>query len=285
MLVMCINRKSNNKLLVKWLARIFIFGAMTVSTKLTMAGSAPRTGVIGSFHDIAYMGRASGKYAQDDFQRTCIFCHTPHNAQPAGTLTPPLWNRVDTSNVNLVPYSWSAPANLAIGFNADDSLIGPSRLCMSCHDGVTAVDSHGPNSGVGTAQGNNNGNNRILAPGRYIDNLNNTHPIGFLYQDAYNDRGANELVDITTGAKFIDNVPDGAVGAGPDTRNRGSWTYTTNSISETLYSGYMTCASCHDPHNTNNAINDAPVSGGFAPNYFVWAKEKNSALCLSCHMK
>ncbi|WP_408967406.1 cytochrome c3 family protein [Oryzomonas sp.] len=48
----------------------------------------------------------------------------------------------------------------------------------------------------------------------------------------------------------------------------------------------MTCASCHDVHNTNNAKNDPSISNpNFTPNYFVWAKETNSALCLSCHVK
>ena len=57
-------------------------------------------------------------------------------------------------------------------------------------------------------------------------------------------------------------------------------------ISDTLYGGYVTCASCHEVHNTRNAVNAASIySPTFTPNYFVWAPEEGSALCLSCHVK
>jgi hypothetical protein len=157
---------------------------------------------------------------------------------------------------------------------------------MSCHDGVTAVDSHGPTSGVGTAQGNNNGTTPLTSPGRYIDNLSVTHPVGFLYQDALNTR-SGEIVDPSSNF-FIKSVPSAAAAASVNTHDRAASgiTYSTKKISDTLYGGYLTCASCHDVHNTNNAINAASLSNpSFVPNYFVWAPEQNSALCLSCHVK
>ena len=60
----------------------------------------------------------------------------------------------------------------------------------------------------------------------------------------------------------------------------------TKKISDVMHAGYMTCASCHEVHNTKNSENDPSVNTpGFTPNYFVYAREQNSALCLSCHVK
>jgi cytochrome c553 len=271
--------------MVKKLISILVVGALASFASIAMAGTSPQTGVNGSFHDITYLGATIGSYNQDDYQRVCIFCHTPHNAQSNnGGVPAPLWNH-SISTVNLTPYTWAAPANLPISFNADP-LVGPSRLCMSCHDGVTAVDSHGPDAGVGTAQGNNNGTTPLTSPGRYIDNLSVTHPVGFLYQDALNTR-SGEIVDPSSNF-FIKSVPSAAAAASVNTHDRAASgiTYSTKKISDTLYGGYLTCASCHDVHNTNNAINAASLSNpSFVPNYFVWAPEQNSALCLSCHVK
>ena len=42
----------------------------------------------------------------------------------------------------------------------------------------------------------------------------------------------------------------------------------------------MTCATCHDVHNKDNAVN---TLGGF--NYFVYSNQAGSSLCLTCHAK
>src|SRR6185369_12806290 len=122
------------------------------------------------------------------------------------------------SNVQLSPYAWAAPANLAIGFDADP-LVGPSRLCMACHDGVTAVDSHG------SAGSGNNGNHLMTSSytdglgntaKRYIDDLGVTHPIGFQYQEAVNARNTGTLTELVTADQgFLTSVP-----ANPNTHDR-----------------------------------------------------------------
>ncbi len=152
---------------------------------------------------------------------------------------------------------------------------------MACHDGVTAVDSHGS---AGSA---NNGNNPMTASyidglgntaKRYIEDLSVTHPIGFKYNDAVTTRNTGGLTEIVTpDQKFLASVP-----ANPDTHNRGSWPVGNKTIGDTLYGGYFTCASCHEVHNTNNA---KPLTAGINYNYFLWAPEENSAICLSCHVK
>lgn len=274
--------------MMKKLAVIMAVAAFVAGTAaVSFAGSAPGTGVSGSFHDITYLGSTGGVYNQDDFQRVCIFCHTPHNALPNGSVPAPLWNHAP-SNVNLAPYTWAAPANLPIAFNADP-LIGPSRLCMACHDGVTAVDSHG------AAGSTNNGNHVMTASytdglgntaKRYITDLGVTHPIGFQYADAVNARnvtGDTEL--ITPDQHFLSSVPTGAAASTSNTKTRAGFTQGSKAINDTLYSGFMTCATCHEVHNTNNVASTAGIHSGIVPNYFLWSPEQGSAICLSCHIK
>jgi hypothetical protein len=50
-----------------------------------LAGSAPATGIVGSVHDMNMFEFVFN----DPQQRVCIFCHTPHNANPAAGA---LWN-------------------------------------------------------------------------------------------------------------------------------------------------------------------------------------------------
>jgi hypothetical protein len=182
------------------------------------------------------------------------------------------------------PYTWAAPANQSIAFNADP-LVGPSRLCMACHDGVTAVDSHG-SAGQG-----HNGSTALTASTpdpilgvntkRYIDDLTVTHPIGFLYADAVTARNAGAAPEIRAASSFF--MVDADVPANANTKTiTGSG---VKKISDTLYAGYFTCASCHEVHNTNNVASTAALSNGNVPNYFLWAPEQKSVICLSCHIK
>jgi hypothetical protein len=278
--------------MMKKLVVLIAFASLTAGASLALAGSAPKTGINGSWHDINYAGQlGTTSYKADQYNRTCAFCHTPHNAIPSGLVPAPLWNHAP-STVNLDPYVWASPANAGITFNADP-LVGPSRLCMACHDGVTAVDSHG------SAGSFNGGNTKMTASytdalgttaKRYITDLTVTHPIGFKYADALTARnkgtGAtadNELVTADNG--FIaDNALGYIANAGTfNTNSRGGIGQTTKKIQDTLYNGYFTCASCHDVH---NSVNAAPATGATnSYNYFLYAQEEGSAICLSCHIK
>jgi predicted CXXCH cytochrome family protein len=59
---------------------------------------------------------------------TCIFCHTPHNANP----TRGLWNR----ELPAINYQLYTSSSLQARVNQPT---GSSRLCLSCHDGVLAL--------------------------------------------------------------------------------------------------------------------------------------------------
>jgi hypothetical protein len=265
-------KKKGEKTMLKKVAVVFAFSCLVAGA--AYAGSAAKTGINGSMHDI---NQAAG-YTDDALQRTCVFCHTPHNAQ--STALSPLWNHAP-STVTLPAYTWQAPLNSTIAF-APDPLIGPSRLCMACHDGITAVDSHGTaaSTPVGTTVMTSSyldglGNTAK----RYIDDLTVTHPIGFLYADAVTARPVGELVPATTG--FIADGQSATLLSSAFNTNSRSLTYTSKKINNTLYGGFVTCATCHEVHNTTNAAPQAPHTY----NYFLQAQEEGSAICLSCHVK
>ncbi|WP_223923278.1 hypothetical protein [Geobacter sp. AOG2] len=155
-----------------------------------------------------------------------------------------------------------------------DPLTGSSRLCMSCHDGVTAIDQHGSVfSTTGSVSMSND-----AAVGRNGD-LTNDHPIGFSYSEALsiqnngNVQGLAELDD----AFATSLVPSNVAGIYNTITRDGK-----RKIRDVLYAGdIVTCSSCHDVHNCNNATPDP----GNSYNYFLWAKEERSLICISCHLR
>jgi hypothetical protein len=228
------------------------------------AGIVAQTGINGSFHDMNAVAGAT----DDSMKRTCAFCHTPHSAQD--TNNAPLWNRA-TSTFDSGSYAWKTPTNAPITIL--DPLVGPTRLCMSCHDGSIAYDSHltagatagSVSFGAGSA--------------RKVSDLNATHPVGFVYADAITNR-PGEIVAASTG--YITTASATLLANTFDTKTRTGLTYSSKKIQDTLYGGaVMTCASCHDVHNTVNAKSDT----GLTYNYFLLAREEGSAICLSCHIK
>jgi hypothetical protein len=242
----------------KRILAVIALAALTATP--VFAGTAPGTGVVGSLHD---MNTITG--ATDDAQgRVCAFCHTPHHALPdPNSSQQPLWSHQYTGYIaNVLPY---ASPTLQAAIDATDPLMGPSRLCMSCHDGVVAVDQHYGTAGTKVGIGGDGWGGRDigLATAGNAD-LSNDHPIGFSYLNAQAaDIGGGLFA--AAGRTFINNTNND-----------------TLTIEDVLDKGeFMTCATCHDVHNKDNATNT--IGSGF--NYFVYAPQDNSALCLTCHDK
>jgi hypothetical protein len=242
------------------------------------AGPGARTGINGSLHDI----NAIAGYAGDSLGRTCVFCHTPHNARNTDVLVP-LWNHAESRQPVMTAYAWKAPANAQFSIG-NDPLVGPSRLCMSCHDGTTAVDAHGAANSFdsnGTTPMTSSYTDALGATAtRYITDLTVTHPIGFQYDDAAARRGPEEIIPSRHG--YLKEVPireswDTAYGSA----SRSAAGETDWRIRDTLYNGYLTCATCHEVHNSRNVLPEP----GHSYNYFLRAKLEGSAICLSCHVK
>jgi predicted CXXCH cytochrome family protein len=106
-----------------------------------------------------------GKFKETQKTGLCVFCHTPHNANPQQAL----WNR----NVSGVTYQLYSSSTL----RADVSQpTGSSRLCLSCHDGLVAMGSlRSPPQGDALKLGAMTGSNMLGT------DLSASHPVSFVY--------------------------------------------------------------------------------------------------------
>jgi len=256
-----------------------VFGLCIATAAL---GAAARgDGVVGSPHDMTLYGYV------DPQARVCAFCHTPHHSASVGGEYLPLWSRSqDTKQYNL-SYNSSTINALALQETISDKAVGPTRLCMSCHDGTIAPDQHYGN--LGTARMLNEDNFPAIGSGAGVGSgavaLANDHPVGFNY--------AAVAIGPETGI-----APDrGTLLVAANDANTDPWVrnpnarYLDNSmnlkIADRLYvaangNAYMTCATCHDVHNKKNLY---PTAGTEPVNYLLLAPQAGSKLCLSCHIK
>lgn len=157
--------------------------------------------------------------------QVCKFCHTPHGGSAEG----PLWNRVNPVGLNgdgtfplyngggdlslnlyTIP---EAEYNAAVAADPTRYPNGATRLCLSCHDGVTAVGEVISDGTLATL---------TMSAFGTID-LSTSHPVSFIYNAAveaalpgsYSRPGATDIVKL-------------------DAQER------------------VQCTTCHDPHNDTN---------------------------------
>ena len=277
---------------MKRISVLMALAIVTSAASFSFAGLSARTGINGSIHDMNYYNSFAGRGRQDQYNRVCVFCHTPHNATVAdpshSTDFLPLWgNALTQKDQTNFAYMWATPTNVQLTIG--DPLIGPSRLCMTCHDGTIAIDAHVSN-GVG-------GNGSfVLSGSRSIGSsnsaLNLTHPIGFNYDNAVIAR--NLLADANKpGSQAVNELVTKDNGFATDIQASGTaGTYNAVSrngnrtIASVLYNGnIMTCATCHEVHNKENVTQQVSLNGQPTPNYFLYAQESQSLICLSCHVK
>ena len=266
---------------MKKLAGIIAAVALTAVATMAFANSNPATGVNGSMHDmnVKYPGN------KDAMQRVCVFCHTPHNANMGGVAAGeyPLWNHTLPPTTGWTSYVWATPLNSTLN---QDPMVAPIRLCMSCHDGVIAPDQHLGSNGANSAQAGTGPLTGFKAIGLLGGvagtpyDLTDDHPIGFNYDDAVLARNVNGAVELATKAQLFATAEGTSNTAG---------TYNAptragkRAIQDVLFGGsIMTCASCHEVHNKDNV---PPSVGPAGANYLLWADEKASLICLSCHVK
>ena len=267
-----------------------------VSLAATVVYAAPTAlpgdGVINSPHDMNVAARLNG--AGGDAQgRVCAFCHTPHHAlDPATGLAAgvdymPLWSHNLSTNNTFTTYGSATFDGIYTGGAGVDPLIGPSRLCMSCHDGTVAVDQHYGNAGTLTLNQASDDAFGGISVG-LSGNFTNDHPIGFSFLDAITADNAHYAAGQgVQGFKF----DSAAVTAGTAVYPANAHGYNMP-IQATLYTPdggttyYMTCATCHDVHNKDNASNTTDgTTVTNAYNYLVYGDQYKSALCVACHDK
>jgi len=164
--------------------------------------------IVGSMHDLSVSG--PGMIHALDEEQVCIFCHAPHHASGQA----PLWNRYMPPTHYRVYHSSTTDARV-------DQPSGPSKMCLSCHDGVLAlglVASRPPDDPIVMSR-------RTIPPGPsdLTLDLSDDHPIGFRYDRA--------LVFRDRQLRFPE-VLSGELRLGPHNE--------------------VHCTTCHDPH--DNAI-------------------------------
>jgi hypothetical protein len=298
----------------KVLATIAAIGCLSAAAT-AMGGIPAGTGINGSLHDMTRVVPGSA----DEMGRVCVYCHTPHHAVVSnGANNLPLWNHNMTDDDQFTAYTWATPSNFNEGeFLITDPLQGPSRLCMSCHDGSIAIDQHGESFDQlgGTKMGDYG--NTFDGKGRANlgKDLSSTHPIGFDYVAIAAFRNSKSSNGSATAGGATEIVPPEfgyATEVTEISSEQGKYNVVkrngagSKTIGDNLYGGtIMTCATCHEVHNKENATQDDYLSGKSyatgltgtdvfgktnletqkAPNYFLYAKQTESLICLSCHIK
>ena len=118
-------------------------------------------GIVGSKHDFSSEAWSQG--------RICLPCHVPHNAQTdEDGSSMVLWNHAIT---NQTFQMYTGFVNERLDRDQDVQPGGPSKLCLSCHDGVTAVDAFGGGPEAPT----------VFAQTSLGTDLRDDHPIGIQY--------------------------------------------------------------------------------------------------------
>ena len=148
---------------MRLLTLIYGLLAITLSSSLL-------AGIVNTKHNLSTSSTATIK-ATDGEQEICIFCHTPHNANPIA----PLWNRNSNGNF-YTPYDSTT-------FSVEPQTpTGSSLLCLSCHDGTIALgDIFDGGSGTDITL-----NQTFMPVGvtRLGTDLSDDHPISFNYATA-----------------------------------------------------------------------------------------------------
>lgn len=112
----------------------------------------------------------------DTETQICVFCHTPHSARSIA----PLWGRPDslgTFNIRAgLKISDPAIVNTTRYTTSADYPNGATKVCLSCHDGVTAM-------GVLA-----NGDEIVMSGGNALGIvLTTSHPVSFVYDSVVRD--------------------------------------------------------------------------------------------------
>jgi predicted CXXCH cytochrome family protein len=188
--------------------RVGILGSF-IGVWLVAVASADES-VVNSKHDLSARGPGPTRAITE--QEICIFCHTPHNAAPQS----PLWNRENPRLHYRIYQSSTTDARI-------DQPSGPSKMCLSCHDGSMALGNvlSRPESHpiVMTS--------RTIPPGSsdLTNDLSDDHPIGFRYDRQLSNRDSQIRPPEVVSRELPLGVHD-----------------------------EMHCTTCHDPH--NNELGD-----------------------------
>jgi hypothetical protein len=232
----------------------------------------------------------------------CTFCHTPHR----GVTSQLAWNHTLSAN----DFSWSDTTTIG-GTTLPTNLktwSGPSKLCLSCHDGSVAIGdiawyyraARTGGAKLSGAAGMTETDTLNLAGllGKYNvgegGDLSGTHPVGVPYPFNAN---ASTYNNITTGAyveksQFVADPRASGIRLFRDTG-----TGVTALVGTAIYADGnvgIECSSCHDPHNGSTVkpddLNGRPLllrgtawGDGAGVGNEVYAAGTDDYICVKCH--
>lgn len=176
----------------------------------------------------------------------CVYCHVPHVASSVSGIGP-LWNK-RTSSVAFAMYGGTIAGNSTAAVPTNQS-----AACLSCHDGVSAIngvinapgsgsqniyviDPYDPTTvllnGPGDPTGRSVMTNSFVAVGK--DGLTNDHPVSIKYIV-----GNASLREINTVLSTTNSSAAEWLGA-----------TTVQDLLRGPNKDTVECSSCHDPHDT-----------------------------------
>jgi hypothetical protein len=237
-----------------------------------VAAQAPGAGISNTKHDFSVQNGGANSVAVG----ACTFCHTPHRA----IQTRLLWNHTLSSNT----FSWAAGATTTGGTTLPTittSWEGPSKFCLSCHDGSVAIGDvawfrMATRTGASAINAtNHNGDPYQIAS--VTGSLAGNHPVAHPFP--FNGSGST-YNGVTTG------VPALASGwqADPTTSGIRLFVQTGTNVAAGTQVGAtgIECSSCHDPHNGSSVVDGFFLRGRLDGSASTGA---NAYICLKCHSK
>jgi hypothetical protein len=204
---------------------VLLWGASALAASQKLAAGVP-AGNNDHPHNMSSTGSSSVQALPGETDQICIFCHTPHNSSDRGAL----WNRPDITSPlgggNFPLYGRLTEIIIdditeAKYGGGNEYPNGSTRLCLSCHDGVTAVGA------VISAWGGPIADSIGPMTTMIID-LSTSHPVSFTYDAAVLLPALNAKATVTANRYQLP-----AVGI-LDDQSR------------------MQCTACHDPHVDTN---------------------------------
>ena len=137
---------------------------LAATVAFAMIASSGLAEITGSAHDFA----GDAWNVDTGAGGMCNACHAPHEASNHSA-SKPLWDHAETGETFTMYASDTIDGAIA------GAPQGVSLMCLSCHDGVTALDASGTNSDTMTTVSPTN----VVAA-----NLSNDHPISITYDVA-----------------------------------------------------------------------------------------------------
>jgi len=210
----------------------------------------------------------------DDYStRICIYCHTPHGGAPQS----PLWNRLDPASMGSFQLFGSAlglaivddPAAKAAaeyGTDADGYPNGATKLCLSCHDGATAIGqmANGRAIALSSTHMDYAGSDTFtFNPATQSAKIANSHPVSFKY-----DLTVASLINTYHGylAGNTGYIPPADPANWLDSKNR------------------VQCTTCHNPHQDTRLDTVNGYTLPFWRNYTGDDAADYDNTCIVCHI-